>query len=105
MDLQTDEAFLQVLVIYLKLGGEKLARQRIDVQKAEFETEFNLVKRKPIEEVVEKTGNTDGGDAESEGAKRDDDSASNDDPKPVDPEAKKPETKNPDAKNPDAVDG
>lgn len=45
IELQTDEAFLQTLVMYLKLGGEKLARHRIEVEKAEFVTAFTIVKR------------------------------------------------------------
>jgi len=50
VELQTDEAFLQTLVMYLKLGGEKLARHRIEVEKAEFVTAFTIVKRQPPEE-------------------------------------------------------
>lgn len=45
VELQTDETFLQTLVMYLKLGGEKLARHRIEVEKAEFVTAFTIVKR------------------------------------------------------------
>ena len=45
VELQTDEAFLETLVMYLKLGGEKLARHRIEVEKAEFVTAFTIVKR------------------------------------------------------------
>jgi len=47
LELQRDEAFLQSLVMYLKLGGEKLARHRIEVEKAEFVTAFTIVKRQP----------------------------------------------------------
>jgi len=50
VEFQTDEALLQTLVMYLKLGGEKLARHRIEVEKAEFVTAFTIVKRQPIEE-------------------------------------------------------
>jgi len=49
LELQMDEAFLQSLVMYLKLGGEKLARHRIEVEKAEFVTAFTIVKRQPPE--------------------------------------------------------
>ena len=47
VELQTDEAFLQALLLYLKLGGKKLASHRIEIEKAEFETELALVKRRP----------------------------------------------------------
>jgi len=53
VELQTDEAFLQTLVMYLKLGGEKLARHRIEVEKAEFVTAFTIVKRQLPEEPNE----------------------------------------------------
>jgi len=49
-ELQTDNAFLQTLVMYLKLGGEKLASHRVEVEKTEFVTAFTLVKRQPREE-------------------------------------------------------
>jgi len=51
VELQTNEAFLQTLVMYLKLGGEKLARHRIEVEKAEFVTAFTIVKRQPVAET------------------------------------------------------
>lgn len=50
VELQTDESFLQTLVIYLKLGGEKLASHRIEVSKTVFPTAFTIVKRQPIED-------------------------------------------------------
>ncbi|CAD7848975.1 MAG: hypothetical protein [Olavius algarvensis Delta 4 endosymbiont] len=58
VELQTDEAFLQTLVMYLKLGGEKLARHRIEVEKAEFVTAFTIVKRQ-LPEVPDETESTD----------------------------------------------
>jgi hypothetical protein len=50
VELQTNETFLQTLLLYLKLGGEKLASHRIEIEKAEFETELALVKRRPSEQ-------------------------------------------------------
>ena len=70
VEFQTDEALLQTLVMYLKLGGEKLARHRIEVEKAEFVTAFTIVKRQPIEEPSETESNGDSDESE-EGDKAD----------------------------------
>jgi len=60
VELQTDDAFLQTLVMYLKLGGEKLASHRIEVEKTKFVTAFTLVKRQPHEETSDtKSGDDD----------------------------------------------
>ena len=40
-----DESKMQALMVYLKLGGEKLARQRLDIAKRAFQREFVLFKR------------------------------------------------------------
>ncbi|MBI9085240.1 MAG: hypothetical protein JEZ11_16710 [Desulfobacterales bacterium] len=45
-----DEAKMQALLVYLKLGGEKLARQRLDIAKRAFQREFVLFKRVPGED-------------------------------------------------------
>ena len=74
IEFQTDEAFLQALVMYLKLGGEKLASQRIEVEKAEFVTTFTLVKRQPIEDPGETDDETDeGADNDDDGQKEEND--------------------------------
>ena len=67
VEFQTNEAFLRTLMMYLKLGGERLAGHRIEVEKAEFVTEFTLVKRQPVEESAANESVTDneGSDAES----------------------------------------
>lgn len=63
IELQADRAFLQTLVMYLKLGGEKLASHRIEVEKTEFVTAFTLVKRQPHEV----TNDTESGDDDVNG--------------------------------------
>ena len=40
-----DESKMQTLVVYLKLGGEKLARQRLELAKRPFQREYALFKR------------------------------------------------------------
>jgi len=70
VELQTNEAFLQTLLLYLKLGGEKLASHRIEIEKAEFETELALVKRRPSEQS--------GGDASDVNEQDSDDEDSDD---------------------------
>ena len=76
-ELQTDEAFLQTLVMYLKLGGEKLARQRVEVEKAEFVKVFTIVKRQPAEENQDNESDDD--DEDSDNADKSDDIMDSDD--------------------------
>lgn len=45
-----DETKMQALLVYLKLGGEKLARQRLEIAKRAFQREFVLFKRVPGED-------------------------------------------------------
>ncbi|MCP3955115.1 MAG: hypothetical protein GY697_23280 [Desulfobacterales bacterium] len=78
VEFQTDEVFLQTLVMYLKLGGEKLASHRIEVEKAQFATAFTIVKRQPSEdagntESAEKDSNEDDADDTDEVKKHADD--------------------------------
>jgi len=63
VELQTDEAFLQTLIMYFKLGGEKLASHRVEVEKTKFVTAFTIVKRQPLEE----TGDTETDDNDEDG--------------------------------------
>lgn len=72
VELQTEEAFLQTLVMYLKLGGEKLASHRIEVEKTEFVTAFTIVKR----QLPEETSDTKSGDDDADGDEKDTVSAS-----------------------------
>jgi hypothetical protein len=66
VELQTDEAFLQTLVMYLKLGGEKLASHRIEVEKSEFVTQFTIVKRQPAEDTADVESDEDEDENENE---------------------------------------
>ena len=76
VELQTNEAFLQTLVMYLKLGGEKLASQRVEVEKAEFVKAFTIVKRQPTEETVDDESDDEDEDRDDED--RDDEDQSED---------------------------
>ena len=78
LELQTDTNFLQTLVLYLKLGGEKLASHRIEVEKAEFVTAFTIVKRQPLPE-------TDGSESDDDEADEADEDADEDEEDEVDP--------------------
>ncbi len=68
VEFQTDEAFLQTLVMYLKLGGEKLARHRVEVEKTKFVTSFTIVKRQLPEETsaAESDDDSEDGDDDKE---------------------------------------
>ncbi len=44
-ELCNDENVRSCLLVYLKLGGEKLARQSIEITKKRFAEEFNIIKR------------------------------------------------------------
>ncbi len=45
MELRDDESIQASLLVYLKLGGEKLARQSIEITKKRFIEEFNIIKK------------------------------------------------------------
>jgi hypothetical protein len=85
LELQTDEAFLEKLVMYLKLGGEKLARHRVEVERAEFVTAFTIVKRQPVEETDDSESETDDKD-QKEGDAEDDAENSSEEAEDVDPD-------------------
>jgi len=44
-ELRDDEKVQACLLVYLKLGGEKLARQSIEIAKKRFDEEFQIIKR------------------------------------------------------------
>lgn len=52
VDLKKDEALLKTIVIYLQLGGEKLARQAVDAAKQTLELEIIQRKKKAREEAL-----------------------------------------------------
>jgi hypothetical protein len=51
-ELRGDRRFEEVALVYLKLGGEKLARQRVEITRKQFEHEFLLVKKRTCEDDV-----------------------------------------------------
>lgn len=80
VELQTDETFIQTLVMYLKLGGEKLASHRIEVAKTVFPMAFTIVKRQPIEDTAADNEDDDqDDDADRDGENQDDDGDSHSD--------------------------
>lgn len=73
-DLQADTAVMETALIYLKLGGEKLAAHRIVLYKKQFETECKIFKRRLVDDVIddeEEEGDGDGEDRASAGAGED----------------------------------
>lgn len=73
-----DETKMQALLVYLKLGGEKLARQRLDIAKRAFQREFVLFKRVPGEDRLDDGEEDDDDDADAvdgDAAKDTDDAA------------------------------
>jgi len=73
-DLQADPAVMETALLYLKLGGEKLAAHRIALYKKQFETECKIFKRRLVDDVIddeEDDGDGDGEDRASAGADED----------------------------------
>lgn len=54
-----DEKKMQTLLIYLKLGGERLARLRLEIAKRPFQREFALFKRIQRELLADEGGESD----------------------------------------------
>ncbi len=52
-ELRSDIRLQQKLLIFLKFGGEKLARQEIDIAKKRFMEEIDIVRRMPSEDLPE----------------------------------------------------
>jgi len=51
--LRNDAEFLKKILAYLKLGGDKLARQSVEILQKQFDQEFLLIKRRFSEEPSE----------------------------------------------------
>jgi hypothetical protein len=51
-EIRDDSGFLDTAVVYLKLGGERLARQWIEVAKARRRLELNLMRKIRREEAM-----------------------------------------------------
>jgi phosphopantothenoylcysteine synthetase/decarboxylase len=52
VDLKKDEALNRTIIAYLKLGGERLARQAVEAAKQTFELELAQRKKKAREEAL-----------------------------------------------------
>ena len=52
VDLRKDEELIETIVGYLKLGGEKLARQAVDAERQTLELEIIQRKKKAREEAL-----------------------------------------------------
>ncbi len=52
VDLKKDDVLLETVVAYLKLGGEKLARQAVESAKRSYELEVVQRKKKAREEAL-----------------------------------------------------
>jgi hypothetical protein len=56
-ELKGDLEFLKNLLVYLKMGGEKLAKQRIEITKKPFREGYLLLNRLLPEEPIQETSN------------------------------------------------
>lgn len=73
-ELQADPAVLETALIYLKIGGEKLAAHRLSLYRKQFESECRLFRRRLVGDSIE-----DGEDAESDEDEGAEDAAEGDD--------------------------
>ena len=64
LEIREDPEVLQKLLIYLKLGGERLVRQMVATLKVEFPEDTQLFKHRLVEEPLD-TGNDNGDDQTS----------------------------------------
>ncbi|MFH1981453.1 MAG: hypothetical protein ABIL58_06400 [Pseudomonadota bacterium] len=73
-DQQANPAVMETALIYLKLGGEKLAAHRIALYKKQFETECNIFRRRLVDDVIDEDEEDGDGDGENRtGASTDED--------------------------------
>ncbi len=52
-ELKGDIALRKIMLIYLKLGGEKLAKQRIEITKKRFREHYPLINRHVAEKSID----------------------------------------------------
>ena len=81
VDLKKDEALVEMVVTYLRLGGEKLARQAVEAAKQTLELELAQKKKKAREEALLRAAEARlaAADAQSEESDDDFDEDENDD--------------------------
>ena len=65
-ELKEDPDFLKNLLVYIKIGGEKLARQRIEITKKPFREGYLLLNRLIPEEPLQEISNETSGKNEDE---------------------------------------
>ena len=66
LEVREEELVLRRLLAYLKLGGERLARQYVATLKADFPDDTLLFKRRSIDESLDESGSeTDGEEEET----------------------------------------
>ena len=63
-EVANDEQVKNKLLVYLKLGGERLARQYLQMVQKIFPDKIILIKKRPPEESEEDTGNTEDTDCD-----------------------------------------
>ncbi len=79
VDLKKDEELMQTVVAYLKLGGEKLARQAVEAAKKTQELEVAQRKKKAREEALIRAAEARLAAADKESDEEDDDYDDDDD--------------------------
>jgi len=67
-DMLADPSVMETALLYLKLGGEKLAAHRLGLYRQQFETECSIYRRRLVEDVVDE-----------EASEEEDDDAADDD--------------------------
>lgn len=56
LEVREDELVLRRMLAYIKLGGERLARQYVATLKADFPDDTLLFKRRSIDESIDESG-------------------------------------------------
>lgn len=77
VELRKDQKLLESIIVYLKLGGERLTRQRIEVAVEKYREEVKLMKRRLREEAMIKAATMP--EADPDGDENDEDENSEDD--------------------------
>lgn len=79
VDLKKDEELIRTVVAYLKLGGEKLARQAVEAAKQTLELEAAQKKKRSREEALIRAAEARLASADAQSDENDDDFDDNDD--------------------------
>ncbi len=66
-DMLADPSVMETALLYLKLGGEKLAAHRLGLYRQQFESECSIYRRRLVEDVAEEEDSSEeAGDAEED---------------------------------------